>query len=862
VSRLGGWIARHRVAAGFAAGVLLTLVALAVVGYLVLADQRRTARILAAALTQALAREVRIERVRELGPSRVVIEGLRLPAERGWPAEVSAESVEASGPLLAAARGEAAPVRLLVTRPTVVVGGGGAAGAAALQGLREGVLAVLGSPALLDVAVTGGVLEGQASAPDGVTFDGTLRKGSGELQGEVLLRDRTRTRLTFRLDARGDGDTVRLGLTGEGQLAPLRPWLPPGAARAAGAAPVDVRVEASLEPRDRLSGRASVRLGNLATLEGSLSLGEGRVGVAGLRGAAELGFVASAAGRPGPARGRVELADGEVSWEAARGGWPSARAALRLAEGLLPASLAGVDVRARGVETWVAVEPREGRAAVRGELRGERVEAAGVELASLLSPWVVDLDPTGSVSRVELSGLSAQVLGAPVRGTVAYDAVRGRAAARLEATAARLDPLARHLRGGWLAETDRLHAGRLVVVATGLDPRGLSEGQVEAEVRELVLRQPGGEAGVDQARVRATARSRGATVEFAADRVRGAVPHFQGLVARAQGSADIVRDAAGPSLARARLVARDAEGREMLDAELARSAPGSGGPLRLTARLPALERLAPLWPATTRQVTGSATVELAAAHTGFGSYEGRLSLRVPGAELLGGRVSLRDLSADVPLRRGGGAAPAGSAPPGRLEVGELVGYGVVLHDVTGRPQVTDARLALADLRYGVYSGQGQGAIDLELAADGPRARARLTGAGVRVDEFVAAYGIRGGTMTGLLRYDVEMRYRGGRFGADGRFTVPEGGTVTIELLDRLLAYAEADPTGVVKRALGNLRAFDYKAADMTVRSAADDVRVNLSLQGRERFGIFPPRVKEINVRDMPLGFLARQFPGR
>jgi hypothetical protein len=92
--------------------------------------------------------------------------------------------------------------------------------------------------------------------------------------------------------------------------------------------------------------------------------------------------------------------------------------------------------------------------------------------------------------------------------------------------------------------------------------------------------------------------------------------------------------------------------------------------------------------------------------------------------------------------------------------------------------------------------------------------------------------------------------------------VPEGGTVTIELLDRLLAYAEADPTGVVKRALGNLRAFDYKAADMTVRSAADDVRVNLSLQGRERFGIFPPRVKEINVRDMPLGFLARQFPGR
>ena len=71
-------------------------------------------------------------------------------------------------------------------------------------------------------------------------------------------------------------------------------------------------------------------------------------------------------------------------------------------------------------------------------------------------------------------------------------------------------------------------------------------------------------------------------------------------------------------------------------------------------------------------------------------------------------------------------------------------------------------------------------------AGSPRS-ARLTGEGVRIEEFVAAYGIRGGTMTGLMRYDLDMRYRGGRFGADGRLSVPEGGTVTIELLDRLLS---------------------------------------------------------------------------
>jgi hypothetical protein len=125
---------------------------------------------------------------------------------------------------------------------------------------------------------------------------------------------------------------------------------------------------------------------------------------------------------------------------------------------------------------------------------------------------------------------------------------------------------------------------------------------------------------------------------------------------------------------------------------------------------------------------------------------------------------------------------------------------------------------------------------------------------------MGAYGIHGGTMTGLLRYDLKMKL-GERLTAEGQFEVPEGGTVTIELLDRLLKYADADPTGVVKQALGNLRAFDYKGAQATVRTASDGLRVSLSLQGRERFGVFPPRVKEINVHDMPIGFLARQFPG-
>jgi len=165
------------------------------------------------------------------------------------------------------------------------------------------------------------------------------------------------------------------------------------------------------------------------------------------------------------------------------------------------------------------------------------------------------------------------------------------------------------------------------------------------------------------------------------------------------------------------------------------------------------------------------------------------------------------------------------------------------------------------LTYVLYSGTGKGWGEVDIQPAGPSARGKLTGGGVRIEEFMTAYGVRGGTMTGLMRYELDYQYRAGRLGLNGRFEVPEGGTVNIELLNRVLGYAGSDPSGVVRRALENLRAFEYKHADAEVRSAGDDIRVSLSLQGRERFLIFPPRVREINIRNMPLSFLARQFPG-
>jgi hypothetical protein len=512
------------------------------------------------------------------------------------------------------------------------------------------------------------------------------------------------------------------------------------------------------------------------------------------------------------------------------------------------------------MEARLELESHEGGTRARGDLRGDRVEVGGLELAPVATPVRIDLDAAGRLAQVELAGLTTRILGTPLRGAVAYDVARGRADARVETSAARLDALARHLGADWLGPSDQLRAGSVRVVATRLDPIGLTEGRVEAEVQGVALRQPEGEAAVDRARAHATVASGQAKITFEADRVRGMLPSFEGMLARVEGSADVERDSGATRLGRATVAVRDGEGRDMLQAVLGRPESGATGPVHVSMKLPALDRLAPLWPSFQRQVTGSATVELDAPELGFGAYQGRLALQIASAELLGGSLSLRDVDADVPLRRGGTAGQAAAGPDGPLKIGELVGYGVVLYDLTGRARGVDQRLTLTDLRYGLYSGEGQGTVELELAAGGPTVRARISGERVRIEDFIAAYGIHGGTMTGLLRYDLDMRYRGASYGADGRLSVPEGGTVTIELLDRLLSWAEADPTGVVKKALGNLRAFDYKAADVLV-STDKTINVTLSLKGRELFGIFPPRVKEINVRNMPIGFLARQFPG-
>jgi hypothetical protein len=850
------WARTHRVLTAFAAGALLVLVALAGVVYFVVLDQRRSARLLAAALSEALDRDVRIERVTELGTERVVMRGVRLPRDGGWPAEVVAERLEATGPLLAAARGEPAPVRLVVSRPAVEVpeGGGGGAGLAALDGLRQGLERFLAGSTMLDVTLTGGTLRG-AGGETG--FDLTLRKGSRAAVAELVLRPPEGPPLTVGLDARLDGARARLGLSARGGVAALAGWLPPAAAAPLAGRTVELSATAELHAQ-ALAATGTVRLGDVAGAEGTVTLGGGVLEVQLARATLELPFAAAAAGVAWRPSGRAELTDVAATWRPETGAAPTVRAGLRVAALGLPAEAFGTEVRAEAVAGRLAFEPLGAGATLSGTAHATHVRAAGFEAAPAGARYRVRLDAGGVVGRVELADLDVRLHGAALQGTVAYDGTTRYVDARLGGEEVDAGALVRRLVPGWLAEQDRLRLSGLRVTVTGLAPRTLGAGAARFEVRRLRLARPGGDVRTGRATARADLQPAGIRLALDAEGATGSLPAFTGSVPRLEASADLARAGDG-SLVPERVAAtgRDRQGREMLVASLSPAA--RPGRFRLEARAPALERLDSLWPAVGRQVSGSARLDVEVATPGWAAADGRLVLQVPAAEVADGKVSVRDLDATLPIRRG--PATPGEPPWGTVTVGELIAYGVVARDTTTPARVFQDRLSLNDLTYALYSGDGKGWMELELAGAGPVARGSLTGERVRIEEFISAYGIRGGTMTGLMRYKLDFEYRAGRLALNGRFEVPDGGTVNIELLNRLLEHAGADRTGIVRQAIQNLRAFEYKSAEAEARTVADDVRVSLALTGRERlWGILPPKVREINIRNMPLSFVAKQFP--
>ncbi|MBI2467503.1 MAG: hypothetical protein HYV62_06765, partial [Candidatus Rokubacteria bacterium] len=805
---LSRWLRTHRALAAFAAGVLLTLVALAAVGYFVLADQRRAARVLGLALSRALAREVRIDRVTALGTDRVVMRGVRLPRAAGWPAEVTVAEIEATGPLLAVARGDRAPLRLVVTRPRLDLPEGGAvAGLGLLEGLRDALVGTLAAPLVLDVALTGGVAR---RAGGDLGFDLVLRKARGEGRVELTLRDGRGAPLLVTANAWLDGETGRLALAGRGGLGALEAWLGDGRAPGGPDGALDVRLDAELPRAEPARVRGSLAVGDLFGAEGEARYGDGVLHVALSRVTADLAAVAGLAGFGWRPTGRAELADVALTWRRDGGALPRAGAAVRVAALGLPAAAVGADVAAERVEGRIELEPAASGALVRGALRAARVRVGTLEITPGEARYRVSLDARGGLARAELEELAARVEGAALRGTVAYDGGAGRVEARLGGDEVEAAGLVRWLLPGWLGPVDRLRLTGARLVTSGLDARTLRAGRVALEARAFLYRRPDGDLAADQTALRADLGAGGITLAFDAEALAADLPAFRGVVPRFGSALELSRRGDGSlEPARGGLTARDRAGRELLEVRLGSgSAPGR---LQLAARLPDLARLDGWWPRIPRELTGSAALDVELREPGFGSADGRLALQILSAELAGGKVSLRDLVAELPVRRG--AEVVGDPPWGKVEVAELIAYGVVARDVTTPARVWNDRLALNDLAYALHSGGGKGWAELELEAAGPFLRGSLSGTRVRIEEFISAYGIRGGTMTGLLNYNLDFQYRGGRLGVNGRFEVPKGGTVNIEILNRLLAYAESDLTGILRETLQNLRAFEYKSAE-------------------------------------------------
>ncbi|HLC41534.1 MAG TPA: hypothetical protein VJO34_07885 [Methylomirabilota bacterium] len=295
---------------------------------------------------------------------------------------------------------------------------------------------------------------------------------------------------------------------------------------------------------------------------------------------------------------------------------------------------------------------------------------------------------------------------------------------------------------------------------------------------------------------------------------------------------------------------------EMVAQFTARPARTSAHALAVTLTVPALEPLQKIFPGWRASLRGNASIDGVYDWRGAGPrFKGDLSLELPQGQLERPEISVTQASVRLPIRYG--ADP--EAASGNLLVSQLRSGGVVVDDLRAVIRFVDGKLTLPNMTYSHYGGRGEGWLEAELSRTGLSAQFRLDGRQIDLSRLVSGYQMSGASVTGTASYLIAgRREASGKVEAGGRLTVPEpGGKVNIEMLKKLLSYAEADPSGVLRTTLENLSEFPYKSLTAEARTVEQEVRISLSLLGKERFGIFPPKVKAINIQNLPLSFLTR-----
>jgi hypothetical protein len=271
--------------------------------------------------------------------------------------------------------------------------------------------------------------------------------------------------------------------------------------------------------------------------------------------------------------------------------------------------------------------------------------------------------------------------------------------------------------------------------------------------------------------------------------------------------------------------------------------------------LPDLGQLPPLF-SWRGSLKGSATAEgLVTWQSSAPTVQGLLSLELPRGEIERQGISISGVLARAPFRYGGDEEMA----PGKLEVGRLQVAGLIFERVKADVRFVDGKLSFNPVMYSHYGGEGEGWLQAEVGSAGWGGQFRFDGRAIELSRLVASYQLKGTKISGNANYlVVGRREASGSIEAGGRVTVGEpGGVASTDLLKQLLSYAEADPSGVVRATLENLSDFPYKSLTAEARTVGQEVRLSLSILGKERFGIFPPKVKAINIQNLPLSFLLK-----
>ncbi|MBI4587467.1 MAG: hypothetical protein HY725_01395, partial [Candidatus Rokubacteria bacterium] len=281
-------------------------------------------------------------------------------------------------------------------------------------------------------------------------------------------------------------------------------------------------------------------------------------------------------------------------------------------------------------------------------------------------------------------------------------------------------------------------------------------------------------------------------------------------------------------------------------------------PLHMEARIPDLSRLPPI-EGLPFALSGEARVRGSFDWTDSSPrFAGHLTAHVTRGEVnVGGPLVISDLRASLPLAFGRGE----EASAGSVAAESLSAFGFVLRRPGSPARMRGSVLSLPEITYAHYGGSGRGYARLDLSGAAVPLSMRLEGEGVNLATLTTEYGLTVGRITGKVSYLLVLQHsRAGGLVVGGHVVSdPPGGEVNIEALNKLLSYAEADPTGILKRTLESLSVFSYESLTGDIRVGPQGGRVSLFLEGKKRLGLFPGRVQGINFRNIPLSLLVKTF---